>query len=211
MYTDPDGHDPVFYLREEGSFYPGEGGNGEKTWHFVMDMKGMNVIISLYGFVPFLDNAIWGAADLMAGTKTVTQDMYQDIAMKISASLSAADVAARLGGITGPAGKLASTAGKASYLFTLANIFYETRDERPYYNEITADLFRGYYESASFETTTARFFAYELITEDLVKNGIVTYEANWGYFKGYKVDWDKYREYFEKLGIASKDIGQMIQ
>ena len=43
MFIDPSGLAPTFFQGSDGK------------WHFLMDNKGLNAVISLFGVIPFLD------------------------------------------------------------------------------------------------------------------------------------------------------------
>lgn len=132
--------------------------------------------------------------------------MLQDLTGKLGAALGVASNVT----IDGVA-KYAKVAGKISTAITVGNIGYEIFTKKPYINEITSKLFWGYYESESFDLTVERFLAYTTITQELIDLGIITYTTSWGIVDDYKVDWDRYKEYFEELGICAKDIGEMIK
>jgi len=179
-------------------------------WRFIMDNKGINVSIGVFGFVPFLDDAIWGVTNLATGNKTISQNLYQEIGTRVGASLGASSTAADLAGISGNAGKLAKLAGRISTIATASNLVYMALDNRPHYNHITARVFGSYYGSSSFETTAARFLAYSVITEELVEVGAITYQTKWGIVDSFSIDWDKFNTYFDELGVTAKDFGQLI-
>ena len=127
MYHDPSGFAAVFHQRKDGN------------WSFLYDSKSQNVAVSLFGFVPFLDNAIWWGATKLAGNKALTTHLAQDIATTLGASLGAASFAAG-------ASKFAAVAGRISTVLTIGNIGYEIFSDKSYVNQITANVFDGYYK-----------------------------------------------------------------
>jgi len=181
------------------TFYQGRNGN----WRLLTDNKVENLCIGVFGFIPFLDDAIRWTVDAITGNKTVSRNMWQDIATKVGAT---AQTASLLGGVS----KFAKVAGNISTAITISNLSFEFFINDSYINQITHKMYDSYYSSDSFDTTLTNFVAYAAIVKDLVDKGIVTYNKDWGIVKDLKIDWDRHDSYFDDLGIHPKEIAEIF-
>ncbi|MCL1834899.1 MAG: hypothetical protein FWG48_01950, partial [Oscillospiraceae bacterium] len=190
-YIDLDGLAPSFYKSHD------------EKWRFLMDSKGLNATISIFGVVPFLDSALWWTIDMISGTVTVSQSMIQNIATNLGAAAGAVS-------IIGGASKLAKLSSAISAIITGGNLVYELLSDSSYINQITHSIFSPYYPTFSCKTTVANFVAYAAITKDMIDKGIVVYSTSWGSVIDIKIDWDRYNRYFEDLGITTKQVADYV-
>ena len=173
-----------------------------------MDDKVNNVVISGFSFLPFVDNAIWWSVDSLSGTKSISRGLIQDVLTSLGSTIGAGS---NVHGLLGGTSKLAKAAGHISSLISGGNVLYEAFSSNSYINQITASIFDGHYNALSFDWTARYFVAYAAITQDMIKQGIITYEKDRGRAVWINYDQAAFNRYFEDLGITVSDVSKMVR
>ncbi|WP_313152490.1 RHS repeat domain-containing protein [Lacrimispora sp.] len=208
MYIDSSGLSPTTYQEDNGMY------------GFLPDYKFINVVTTAFGIVPipFFDKGFQWGIDKATGTKPINSN---DIASVVMSTLSDSTTVVSmleylkyLGYSSDALDALKSTGkvfGVVGNVLTGIDVVTTWADNSPHTNQITFQMFSTSMESNSREGVIFKYAIYSNIVSELMKNGGVTYDLDWGVVTNLKVNWDIYDKTVKNMGIDTQKIRDLYR
>ena len=208
MYIDSSGCTPMTYQKDNGMY------------GFLPDYKFTNVTITAFGLVPipFFDKGVQWVIDKATGTKPINSNDIASVVMSTLSNsttiVSMLDYLEYLGYSSDALDALKSTGkvfGAVGNILTGIDFVTTLADNSPHTNQITSQMFGTSMVSNSREGVIFKYAIYSNIVSELIKNGGVTYDLDWGVVTNLKVNWDIYGETVKRMGIDTKAISELYR
>jgi RHS repeat-associated protein len=208
MYIDSSGCAPMTYQTDNGMY------------GFLPDYKFTNVATAAFGFVPipFFDKGFQWVIDKGTGTKPINSNDITSVVMSTLSDtttvVSMLEYLKYLGYSSDALDALKSTGkvfGAVGNILTGIDFVTTWADNSQQTNQITFQMFGTSMDSNSREGVIFKYAIYSNIVSELMKNGGVTYDLDWGDVTNLKVNWDIYNETVKNMGIDTQKIRDLYR